>query len=309
MIATSLHPMWKRLRFFRLTGNLLTMQSLYEILGVTRGATPDEIKSAFRKQAREKHPDANANNPRAEEAFKELNRAYAILSDRDQRGSYDSGEIDETGATVRPRAQKKSSIFEEFAKRRSSDDGRMRGVRIKGADVSYMLHVEFMDALKGATKYVSMTTGKRLKVTIPPGTRHEQVLRLKKQGTSGIGGGAHGDALVEILVDDNETFRIEDDDICMDLAITLNEAVLGGRVEAPTIDGVVKVSVPANSNSGSTLRLRSKGMTRKDGSRGDQLIRLVVMLPNKGDPALTEFIESWEPSTAYSVRKKSVQAD
>ncbi len=286
------------------------MNSLYKILGVPRRATPDEIKTAFRRQAREKHPDANASNPKAEEAFKELNRAYAILSDPDQRTDYDNGNIDESGAAIRPRRTHKSNPFEDFVKRRTgSATSKMRNVRINGADVSYSLRVGFMDAVNGTTKHVSMTSGRRLKVSIPPGTRHEQVLRLKKQGMAGVGGGTDGDALVEILVDDNDTFRIEDDNICIDLSITLSEAILGARVEAPTVDGTVKVSVPANSNSGSVLRLRSRGMPRKDGSRGDQLIRLMVVLPGKPDAALTDFVKSWSPPAGYTVRHKVVKSD
>lgn len=298
------------MRLSQVTGNLGTMQTLYDILGVPRRATPDEIKTAFRRQAREKHPDANGSTPKAEEAFKELNRAYAILSDLDQRASYDRGEIDETGAASRPRGQRRSNPFEEFVKRRGqSSNSKMRHVRINGADVSYSLRVSFMEAVRGITKHVSMTSGKRLKVTIPPGTRHEQILRLKRQGMAGVGGGTDGDALVEILVDDNEVFRIENDDICMDLQITLSEAILGGRVEAPTIDGTVNVSIPTHSNTGSVLRLRSKGMTRKDNSRGDQLIRLMIILPDKPDPELTKFINTWKPSGAYSARKKAVKSD
>ncbi|MBT3558817.1 MAG: DnaJ domain-containing protein [Rhodospirillales bacterium] len=286
------------------------MRSLYKILGLSKRATADEIKAAFRKQARDKHPDANANNPKAEESFKELNQAYAILSDPDQRASYDRGDIDEAGAAKRPKGARKSNPFDEFAKRYTkSREDKMRNVRIMGADVSYILRVSFMDAVRGAIKHVSMTSGKRLKVTIPPGTRHEQVLRLKKQGMSGIGGGADGDALVEILVDGNDVFRIEGDDICLDLAITLPEAVLGARVEAPTVDGTVNVTIPANSNTGSFLRLRAKGMPRKDGNRGDQLIRLMVTLPNKPDSALNEFMKSWKPPSSYSVRKKTVKSD
>lgn len=283
------------------------MRNLYEILGVRRGASDNDVKTAFRKQARDKHPDANHGNPKAEDAFKELNRAYAILSDPEQRALYDEGVIDESGQTIRSDKRKKpsrSKPFEDFIKRRKRDKATSeRSIRVHGADVSYTLKINFMEAAHGATKHVSMTNGKRLRVSIPPGTRHEQTLRLKGQGMGGVGGGEDGDALVEILVENHDQFQVDGDNILVDLPVTLSEAVLGGQVEAPTMDGLVKVKVPANANTGTMLRLKGKGMARKDGGRGDQLTRLLVMLPDKGDPELTRFVRSWKAGGDHNARK------
>lgn len=282
------------------------MRNLYDILGIPAGASDSDVKAAFRKQARDKHPDANQGNPRAEDAFKELNRAYAILSDPDQRSLYDQGVIDESGNTVRSdkRAKpKRSKPFEDFIKRRKKEkSGSDRTIKVHGADVSYTLSIKFMEAAHGATKHVSMTNGKRLRVTIPPGTRHEQTLRLKGQGMGGVGGGTDGDALVEILVEGHDQFTVEDDNILVDLPVSLKEAVLGGHVEAPTVDGPVKVRIPANANTGTMLRLKGKGLAKKTGGRGDQMVRLQVMLPEKGDPELTSFVQSWKGGDANKAR-------
>ena len=187
--------------------------------------------------------------------------------------------------------------------RRREKQGTDRTVRIQGADVSYTLKITFMEAIHGAIKYVSMTNGKRLRVTIPPGTRHEQTLRLKGQGMGGVGGATDGDALVEILVDGHDQFVVDGDDILVDVPISLSEAVLGGRIEAPTVDGPVNVTVPANANSGTILRLRGKGVIKGGGTRGDQLTRLQIMLPVKGDPELTNFVRTWKAATTQHVRK------
>ncbi len=290
------------------------MSKLYSILGIGQQATPGEIKSAFRQLARDKHPDADPDNPRAEDAFKDISRAYAILSDPKQRASYDRGEIDEHGTARRHSAhssaagqarQHRANPFDEFFRRRQrADSTQARSVRVDGSDVSYSLRIDFMEAAHGATKHVSMTTGKRLKVTIPAGTRHEQVLRLKGQGMGGVGGGKDGDALVEILVDDHDQFRIEGDNILLDLPVTLREAVLGGPIQAPTVDGPVNVTVPPNANTGTTLRLRGKGAKKSSGNgRGDQLVRLQVMLPTKPDAALGDFVRDWKPAAGYNPRK------
>lgn len=280
------------------------MRNLYDILGISEQASASDIKSAYRKLARDKHPDANNGARVAEDDFKELNQAYAILSDPSQRALYDRGEIDETGAINKSRNRNRNSPFEEFIKRRKNQrKNNDRNIKIHGSDVSYSLKISFMEAIHGATKHVSMTNGKRLKVTIPPGTRHEQTLRLKGQGMGGVGGGKDGDTLVEILVEGHDIFSVEGDNILVDLPVSLTEAVLGARIEAPTVDGPVKVTVPAHANTGTILRLRGKGVTKTNDQRGDQLMRLQVMLPEKEDPALTNFVKSWQSGASYQVRK------
>ncbi len=286
------------------------MRNLYDILGISEQASVSDLKAAFRKQARNKHPDANQGNAESEDAFKELNRAYAILSDPNQRALYDRGEIDESGAAIRTDTRKRGKPFEDFIKRRRQEKTNAgRTIRVHGADVSYTLRIKFMEAIHGTIRHASMTNGKRLRVSIPPGTRHKQTLRLKGQGMGGVGGGNDGDALVEILVDDHDQFVVDDDNILVDLPVNLAEAVLGGRVEAPTVDGPVNVTVPANADSGTVLKLRGKGMPRENGKRGDQLIRIQVMLPDKGDPELTKFIRSWKAGSTHKVRKPAANSD
>jgi DnaJ-class molecular chaperone len=223
------------------------MRDLYEILGIARGASPNEIKKAYRRRARERHPDSDPGNPWAENEFKELAAAYALLSDPKKRARYDRGEIDASG-TPKARPQRAAPAggakpFHRAPRERATRAG--AAVKIDGADVEYSLQVSFGEAALGATRHVSLTTGKRLKVAIPSGTRDEQVLRLKGQGMPGIGGGRDGDALVEIQVAPDPVFRAEGDDVHIDLPVTLAEAVLGARVPAPTVDGAVALTVPA----------------------------------------------------------------
>lgn len=274
------------------------MRDLYDILGLARGASAEDIKKAYRRLARERHPDRDPDNPEAETAFKELAAAYALLSDPKKRARYDRGEIDATGAPkTRPRAGRGAGA-------RPSDRpfrGRT-GVKVDGTDVAYALSVSFRDAARGATHHIDLTNGKRLKVTIPPGTRQGRILRLKGQGMPGIGGGRDGDALVEVQVEPDPVFRAEGDDVHIDLAVTLAEAVLGARVPAPTVDGPVALTVPAGSNTGTVLRLKGKGLPHSGGGRGDQYVRLSVVLPPKPDAEFTEFVRAWSAKNPYPAR-------
>ena len=165
-----------------------------------------------------------------------------------------------------------------------------------------------MEAAKGAVRHIGMANGKRLKVTIPPGTEDGRILRLKGQGMAGFGGAADGNAYVEVLVDPDPVFRRQKNDIHVDVPVTLSEAVLGGRIEAPTIDGMVNVTVPKGSNTGTQLRLKGKGLKSGDkgtGPRGDQFVHLRVVLPNKPDKDLIRFLEEWSPDRGYKGRPKT----
>ncbi len=277
----------------------------YEILGLPVDASVAEIKSAYRKLARQKHPDGDPDNPWAEDEFKELTQAYAILSDSETRRQYDEGEIDGTGRPRRPTSHNRRPASRRAS--RPSKKSKGATVKIDGTDVEYNLTVSFIDAAKGCVKHVSMTNGKRLKVTIPAGAEDGKMLRLKDQGMPGIGGGRDGDALVEVGVAADPTFRREETDIHVELAISLPEAVLGAKVNAPTIDGPVSVTVPACSNSGSILRLKGKGLPTgpKGGKpRGDQYVTLKVILPKKPDRAFVDFITDWSEKNNYAVRPK-----
>lgn len=292
------------------------MKDPYKILGVLPDANDAELKRAFRRLARECHPDSDPDNPWAEDEFKELSAAYDLLSDSDRRQRYDRGEISGDG-TKRTRtankpkpAPRKRPTSPKTGSKPGTKRSKVDGLKIKGADVEYTLSVTFMEAASGAIRHISMATGKRIKVTIPPGTEEGRVLRLKGQGMSGIGGGADGDAYVEIFVEQDPVFRRQGNDIHIDVPVTLSEAVLGGKVEAPTLDGSVTVTVPKGSNTGTQLRLKGKGFKsdKKGGAKGDQIVHLQVMLPKKPDKDFIRFLEKWAPQHPYKVRPKNKPA-
>ncbi len=275
------------------------MKDPYAILGVAPGAGAEELKSAYRRLARELHPDIDPGNPWAEDEFKELAAAYDLLSDPGRRARFEGGEP----AAPRKRPSRPKPKQPKQGTKRS----KTAGLKIKGANVEYSLRVDFMEAALGARRHISMTTGKRLKVSIPPGTEDGRVLRLKGQGMSGIGGAADGNALVEILVDPHPVFRRDGNDIHVDVPVTLPEAVLGGKIEAPTVYGVVNVTVPKGSNTGTSLRLKGKGLPggkKGTGAKGDAFVNLRVVLPKKPDKAFIRFLEEWAPGKAYKVRAK-----
>lgn len=290
------------------------VKDLYKILGVSRSADQEQIKKAYRRLARETHPDSDPGNPWAEDEFKELSAAYELLSDPAKRARYDNGEIDADGnkrRTGRPgpgagayRNTKKP--FDNFFRKRAAKEG--SGIKVRGANVTYTLKVDFLEAAMGITKRVSMTNGRRLDVHVPPGTEDNQTLRLKGQGMPGINDEA-GDALVTILVDPHPSFRREGNDIHTEVPVSLPEAVLGGRIEVATIDGSVAVTVPAGSNTGSVLRLKGKGIGGDDAMRGDHYVKLHVVLPAKPDKELTEFIRTWQTKHAYDVRARKAKVE
>lgn len=310
------------------------MRDLYEILGVTRSASDAEIKKAYRKLAKELHPDANPGDSKVEERFKEVSAAYHILGDPKQRKLYDSGAIGPDGQQRQQHryeyagggTRQGAGGFEGFSfggggfdaedlfsdlfgqmRGRSQARGGMGGGRTahRGADRTYKISVSFIDAAKGATRRIGMPDGKKLDVKIPPGIENGQQIRLKGLGHPGPMGGPAGDALVEVTVEEHEHFRREGDNILLDLPISLDEAVLGAKVSVPTIDGAVNMTIPKGASSGQTLRLRGKGIARKGGAeRGDQYVRLQIVLPEKPDEELESLIEKWARTHSYDVRGK-----
>lgn len=303
------------------------MKDPYQVLGVARTSPADEIKQAYRKLARTLHPDVNPNDPKAEERFKEITAAYDFLSDPDKRGQFDRGEIDPTGAPKR-RANWRShagggrgsragfsfgddvdEIMAEMMRRR--DSGRSHWSRAqgphwteegepRGADARHAVSVPFVEAAVGTTRRITLVTGKALDVRIPPGTVDGQALRLKGQGHPGA---PAGDAFVDIKVEPHPYFVRRDRDILVTVPVSLQEAVLGGKITVPTIDGKVALTVPANSNTGSVLRLKGRGIAGGAG-RGDQLVTLQVMLP-EDDAELRKFVEKWGPRHGYDPRAKA----
>ncbi|HEX7877483.1 MAG TPA: J domain-containing protein [Sphingobium sp.] len=300
------------------------MADPYSTLGVARGAGEAEIKSAYRKLAKELHPDRNQDNPKAAEKFSAISSAYDLLSDKDKRARFDRGEIDADGNPSAPfgfggngggfRGRPGQGGGFEFNEGGDFGDifeglfsgGARRGgggfggfgrqaPPQKGANVAYRLAVAFVDAASLAPQRITLQDGKTLDLKLPAGVETGTQMRLSGKGQPGPGGA--GDAIVTLEVRPHPFFTRDGDNVLLDLPITLDEAVKGGKVKVPTVDGPVMLGVPAGSTSGKTLRLRGKGFTAKGGERGDQLVKLQVDVP-ADDPAIAALVESWRDSRA-----------
>ena len=305
------------------------MADPYQVLGVDKSATQDDIRKAYRKLAKETHPDLHPGDAEAERRFKEVSAANDILSDPDKRKRYDAGEIDETGAekperrfyreyaeadpNTRYTRRSYSSpegdtfdaddLFADLFRNRGAGGGGER-FRARGGDVHYTLPVDFLDAINGARKTVSMPDGKTLDIEIPASIREGQSLRLKGQGRPGIGGEAAGDAYVDVEILPHPAFRREGFDIHSRLPVTLGEALNGGKARAETVDGAVDVKIPKGAKAGTTLRLRGKGVPRdKSGNRGDHMIELEIVPPENADDELAAFMADWEARHPQNPRK------
>lgn len=295
----------------------------YETLGVKRSATDKEIKEAFKKLARKFHPDLHPGDKEAEGKFKDLSAANDLLKDKEKRRRFDAGEIDASGAERQKErfyrdfaggpshaAQDgftSNEELEEFLARAFASEGprSQRTFRARGQDVSYVLPVGLLDVAKGASRTITLPEGKTLQVTIPEGAMDRQMLRLKGQGMPGFSGGPAGDAYVELHVEPHPFFHRKEDNIHVEVPVTLKEAALGAQIEVPTIGGLVTMSVPKGSNTGTTLRLRDRGICdRKSGQRGHQFINLKVVLPAAEEPELVAFLETWQPKTEQNPRKE-----
>lgn len=298
------------------------MADPYQILGVSREATQDAIRKAYRRLAKNNHPDLHPGDKGAEARFKEIASAYDIVGDEKKRARFDSGEIDASGAE---RQQPEREFYRQHAEAGPSfkyeprwdgtghDDqadvfaeifGR-RGARTKarGPDVGYTFSVEFTEAANGAKKRVVMADGKTLDITIPMGLKDGQTLRLRGQGHPGFGGGEPGDALVEIHVKPHAIFRREGNNIRSTLHVTPGEALAGAKVRVATVSGPVELAVPKGSNTGTILRLRRKGVPSA-GGKGDHLVELQVVLPDHADDELIRCVTEWEAKHPYDPRKR-----
>ncbi len=307
------------------------MADPYSTLGVARNASEKDIKAAYRKLAKELHPDRNKDNPKATERFSVVTGAYDLLTDKDKRARFDRGEIDAEGnpsmgfgygQTAGPGgfnggAQRGfrtedfggfgaggggaesvdiGDIFEGLFGGRGGggSGGGFGGARQraapKGASVQYKLGVSLTDAATRATQRITLADGKTIDLKLPAGVEDGTQMRLAGKGEPGPGGA--GDAIVTIQIQPHGWLRRDGDNLRLDLPVSLDEAVHGAKVRVPTADGAVMLTLGSGTSSGKTLRLTGKGMSRKDGSRGDQLVTIEVQLPESDDD-LVRRLDGW----------------
>lgn len=314
----------------------------YDVLGVSRSASAGEIKKSYRKLAKRYHPDTNADDPKAKERFSEATVAYDLLSDKDKRAQYDRGEIDAdgnprfsgfegfhpggshespggmrwtytTGGPGGPGAgdidpdDLLSEIFGMGGGRGGfTGFGGGAGTRtrsgVRGNDVALAVSIDLAEAARGATRRVRLPTGKEVDVKIPPGIEDGKQIRLRGQGMPGQFGGPDGDALVTVGIKPHPLFKVDGHDIRHELPVSLYEAVLGGAVRVPTLDGAVELRIPPNSSGGKTLRLKGKGLLKPGHGHGDLYVTLRIVLPEKPDPDLEKLMAAWRDGKPYDPR-------
>jgi DnaJ-class molecular chaperone len=317
------------------------MRDPYEVLGVPRGASAAAIKSAYRKLAKKHHPDSNKNDPKAAERFAELNTANEILGDADKRKQFDRGEIDAEGKprftgfpgggaggraggpggfesyTFRTGGAGGGGAggFEDILNSMFANAGRgARGGAGKASpfefdtggvgldlDLSVAMSVSLEEAVQGGEKRVRLPTGKELNVKIPPGVSEGQQIRLRGQGETAKGH-PPGDLLITVHIAPHPFFKVDGSDLRIDLPITLYEAVLGGKVRVPTLGGAVDLSIPKNTSSGRTFRLKGKGLPKSAGTSGDLFVTTRIMLPDGNDSELEALMQKWREGHPYNPR-------
>ncbi len=307
----------------------------YETLGVARTASTDEIRRAFRDGAKKNHPDLNPGDKTAEDRFKTLSAAHELLSDPETRARFDRGEIDAAGQPRAPERPRYRDFAEGDEGRRYRGAGQTSGrpaggwrtedlgdifssmfgeagaapnAPRRGNDERYALAVDFLDAINGATRRLTLPDGRTLDVSIPPGVESGQTLRLRGRGGVGLNGGPDGDALIEITVGAHRFFRRDGNDLRIELPVTLREAVLGGRVKVPTPAGAVAMTIPAHSDSGRVLRLRGRGVPGRPGTPAGDLFATLRVTVSDADDRLAAFLRDWTPEHAADPRRDMTEA-
>ncbi len=293
---------------------MATMKDPYTVLGVSKAASQEDIKKAYRSLAKELHPDRHPDDTATAERFKEVSAAYNLLGDAAQRARFDRGEIGADGQERAPHGFHYAGAGgDDFGRggNRGFEDivgdifGGFRGGRsgpIRGRDRKYSLTVDFLEAARGGNRRLTLPGGRTLDVRIPEGLESGQQIRLKGQGDQAPGGTA-GDAMIEVTVRPHPMFTREGRDIHLDLPVSLREAVLGAKITAPTIHGDVTINIPPTSNAGRVLRLKGRGIRNpKDQSAGDQYVKLKVVLPEKADPELEAFVKGWSQGEKHDPR-------
>jgi DnaJ-class molecular chaperone len=331
------------------------MRDPYEVLGVSKSASPEDIKKAYRKLAKKLHPDSNHKDPKAANKFAELNGAYEIVGDDDKRKAFDRGEIDAEG---KPRFQGfegfggrpggapfggREGNFESFTWgpdgfRRTTSRGAAGGGRapgggsfedilssmfgartrgggnagpgasfeaedigsaIPGQDVTAIASITLSEAAHGGTRRLMLPIGKEVEFKIPPGIADGKQIRLKGQGMPAPHGGPPGDVLITVSIAPHPLFKVDGQNLRLELPIALYEAVLGAKVRVPTLDGAVELAIPPNT-SGRTFRLKGKGLPGK--TPGDLYVTTRIVLPDGKDADLEKLMEQWRETKPYDPR-------
>ncbi len=275
----------------------------YEVLGVSKSASADDIRRAYKKRAKETHPDLHPDNTAKAEAFKRASSAYELLSDASKRAQFDRGEIDSDGnpkgfasaqgfggaqgGFSKPHSGFQGDAFDDILSGMFGGGRRRPGPR-KGPDMRYRVEISFEDSVQGARREMTMADGRTLNISIPAGIETGQSLRLKSQGKSASGGGPPGDAILEIFVRPSKTWTRDGNDIRMAVPVPLKIAVLGGHVDVETPLGTIALKIPEGSNTGAVLRLRGKGvqLPRKE---GHLFARLEVFIDDPKDDELRKW--------------------
>ncbi|MFM7084645.1 MAG: DnaJ C-terminal domain-containing protein [Hyphomicrobium sp.] len=295
------------------------MDDPYKILGVPRNASDDQIRQRYKKLVKEFHPDINKSKG-AEEHFKKVTSAFDILGDPIKRKSFDRGEINARGDPRRNNFtdnihpdSRRSSSFSRFAQDDPFGDifAPFKGAKsrqhhpIRGKDIRHVLEVDFSEAMTGGRKRVVLPSRGQVEISIPSGVNDGQILRMKGQGEPGPNGGQAGDALVEVQIRPHEIFKRVGNDITCNVAISVDEAILGAKINVPTLSGKVQFTLPPGTNSGQMFRLKGKGVfNSSSGLTGDQLVNVTIMLPSIIDEDLKSFITNWKKNHSYDPREK-----